>query len=123
VPLARRLFFQLLLENYSILRDAQVPLGKIGPFHPDHVAQILRRPWVACALAWAFYPTLRGTYCSMSGDLPSGRTEIDYYNRHLIDVAGERPCELNRRVYALIKQMQSERIVPRLEMLEELVRN
>src|SRR5260370_30154000 len=43
-PQVRRLFFQLLLENYTILHDAPIPLGKIGPFHPDRVAQILRRP-------------------------------------------------------------------------------
>ncbi len=120
VPLARRLFFQLLLENYTILHDAQIPLGKIGPFHPDRVAQILRRPWVARPFAWAFYPTLRGTYCSMSGDLPSGRTEIDYYNRHLINLAGDRPCPLNRRVYDLVKRMETERIPPGLELLKAL---
>ena len=123
VPTARRLFFQLLLENYSILHDAQIPLGKIGPFHPDRVAGILRCPWVARALAWAFYPTLRGTYCSMSGDLPRGRTEIDYYNRHLIDLARDRPCPLNRHVYDLIKRMEATRLQPGLEMLEELGRN
>jgi 2-dehydropantoate 2-reductase len=123
VAVARRLFFQLLLENYSILHEAHVPLGTIGPFHPDRVVQILRRPWIARALAWAFYPTLRGTYCSMSGDLPKGQTEIDYYNRHLIDLAADRPCPLNRRVYDLIKRMESERIVPQLEVLKELGRN
>jgi len=117
---ARRLFFQLLLENYGILRDAQVPLGTIGPFHPDRVARILRRPLVARTLAWAFYPTLRRTYCSMSGDLPKGRTEIDYYNRHLIDLAGDRPCPINRRIYDLVKRMETERIPPSLEMLKRL---
>ena len=120
---ARRLFFQLLLENYGILHGAQVPLGTIGPFHPDRVAGILRRPWVARALAWAFYPTLRGTYCSMSGDLPKGRTEIDYYNRHLIDLAGDRPCPINRRIYDLVKRMEAERIPPSLEALEKLTRD
>ena len=35
---------------------------------------------MASLLAWAFYPTLRGTYCSMSKDLPAGRTEIENYN-------------------------------------------
>src|SRR5204862_4245081 len=70
VPAARRLFFALLRENYAILRGAGVTLATVGPFHPDTVMGILRRPLVARALAWAFYPTLRGTYCSMSGDLP-----------------------------------------------------
>jgi 2-dehydropantoate 2-reductase len=121
VPEVRRLFFQLLLENYSILHDAKIALGKIGPFHPDRVAQILRRPWVARVLAWAFYPTLRGTYCSMSlYDLLEGRTEIDYFNRHLIDLAGQRPCPLNRRVYEAIKEMESERIWPNPEMLKKI---
>ncbi len=117
---ARRLFFQLLQENYFILRAARVPLGTIGPFHPDRVAGILRRPWLARAMAWAFYPTLRRTYCSMSGDLPKGRTEIDYYNRHLIDLAGQEPCPINRRIYDLVKRMETERIPPGLEMLEKL---
>jgi 2-dehydropantoate 2-reductase len=71
-------------------------------------------------LAWAFYPTLRKTYCSMSGDLPKGQTEIDYYNRHLIDLAGNRPCPLNRRVYDLVKRMERERIRPQTRMLDEL---
>jgi 2-dehydropantoate 2-reductase len=120
-PQVRQLFFQLLLENYTILHEARIPLGKIGPFHPDHVAQILHRPWIARALAWAFYPGLRGTYCSMSPyDLSEGRTEIDYFNGHLIDLADERLCPLNRRVYSFIKRMESERTVPSLEMLEEI---
>jgi 2-dehydropantoate 2-reductase len=121
VPPVRRIFFQFLLENYSILHDAQIPLGTIGPFHPDRVAHILRRPWVARILAWAFYPTLRGTYCSMSGDLPKGRTEIDYYNRHLIELADDRPCPINRRVYDLVKSMETQRIPPSLEIMERLI--
>ncbi len=86
------------------------------------MAEILRRPAIARALAWAFYPTLRGTYCSMTPDLRlfKGRTEIDYYNRHLIELASDRPCPLNRRVYQLIKRMESEQIPPDLEMLGKL---
>jgi 2-dehydropantoate 2-reductase len=117
---ARKLFFDLLRENYTILVDRCVGLAKIGPFHPHTVARILRRGYVAHALAWAFYPTLRRTYCSMSRDLRLGRTEIDYYNRHLIELAGSRPCPLNRRVYALVKRMERERIPPGLERLDEL---
>jgi 2-dehydropantoate 2-reductase len=75
VPLARRLFFALLRENYTILHEAGIPLGKIGPFQPRTVQKILRRPWVARLLSWAFYPSLRGSYCSMNGDLPAGVTE------------------------------------------------
>jgi 2-dehydropantoate 2-reductase len=122
VNAARRLFFKLLLENYSILHEARITLETIGPFHPDRVAGILRRPLIARTLAWAFYPTLRGSYCSMTPDLQlfKGRTEIDYYNRHLIDLAGDRPCPLNRRIFDLIKQMEREKIQPNLEMLNRL---
>jgi 2-dehydropantoate 2-reductase len=120
LPLARRLFFDLLRENYAILRGAAVPLGKVGPLHPHTVARILSRPFVANSLAWAFYPTLRKTYCSMSGDLPKGRTEIEYYNRHLIDLAGERPCPLNRRVYELVRRMEDRRVPPGPRALDEL---
>jgi len=121
VPKARRLFFDLLLENYAILRGAGVPLGKVGPFHPDTVHRILRRRLIANALAWAFYPTLRKTYCSMSADLPRGRTEIDNYNRHLIELAGERPCPINRRVYEVVKRMERERLPATPMVIEELI--
>jgi 2-dehydropantoate 2-reductase len=119
-PQARGLFFDLLRENHAILRRASIALGKVGPLHPSTVAAILRRPWLAHALAWAFYPSLRNTYCSMSGDLPAGRTEIDYYNGHLLELAGDGPCPLNRRVYALVKRMERERLAPHLSVLEQL---
>jgi 2-dehydropantoate 2-reductase len=121
VPKARRLFFDLLLENYAILRGAGVPLGKVGPFHPDTVQRILHRRTLANAFAWAFFPTLRKTYCSMSGDLPRGRTEIDNYNRYLIDLAGDTPCPINRRVYEVVKRMERERAKPTLEVLDQLI--
>jgi 2-dehydropantoate 2-reductase len=120
LPLARRLFFALLRENYTILSGAGVNLGRIGPFHPDTVQRILNQPVVARALAWAFYPSLRGTYCSMNWDLPKGRTEINNYNRYLIELAGGRPCPLNRRVYELIKRMERERLTPCVQMVAEL---
>jgi 2-dehydropantoate 2-reductase len=120
-PKARALFFALLRENYRILRDAKVPLGKIGPFHPGVVDRILRLPLVATAMAWPFSLTLRRTYCSMSGDLPKGRTEIDFYNGHLIKLAGERPCPINRSAYALVKRMEQERHMPALGWLDEMV--
>ena len=120
LPHARRLFFDLLRENYAILHGAGVPLGKVGPLHPDTVAHILSRPWLANSLAWAFYPTLRKTYCSMSGDLPKGRTEIEYYNRHLIDLAGDTSCPINRRVYELVRRMEQQRVAPGVEALDEL---
>ena len=117
---ARQWFFDLLRENYAILRGASVPLGKVGPFHPATVSRILDRRRLAAALAWAFYPSLRGTYCSMSGDLPAGRTEIDYYNGRLIKLAGDRPCPLNRRVYELVRRMERQRLSPGLQRLKEL---
>ncbi|HZT80441.1 MAG TPA: ketopantoate reductase C-terminal domain-containing protein [Gemmataceae bacterium] len=120
VPPARRLFFALLRENHAVLTGAGVALGKVGPFHPATVQRILRRPLVARCLAWAFEPTLRGTYCSMSGDLPRGRTEIDYYNGHLIRLAAGRPCPLNRLVYDLVKRMERERLPPAVEVLGAL---
>jgi 2-dehydropantoate 2-reductase len=120
VPPARRLFFELLRENYAILHGAGIPLGKIGPFHPKTVQRILARGAVARLLAWAFYPTLRGSYCSMSGDLPRGQTEIEYYNGHLIDLAGDRPCPWNRRLYELVKRMERDRLPRGLQVLDEL---
>lgn len=117
---ARRLFFDLLRENYEILHGAGVPLGKVGPLHPRTVATILRRPFVANSLAWAFYPSLRGTYCSMSGDLPRGRTEIAYYNGWLLGLAGSGAFPLNRAVYALVQRMEANRTLPHLAVLQEL---
>jgi 2-dehydropantoate 2-reductase len=121
VPVARRLFFQMLRENYTILHGSGITLAKIGPFHPDTVQWILRHRLAARSLAWAFYPTLRGTYCSMSGDLPKGVTEIDNYNGHLIAVAGARPCPLNRRVYELVKKMEREQLQPSAGVLNDLL--
>jgi 2-dehydropantoate 2-reductase len=122
VPRARRLFFELLRENYAILEGAGVELATIGPFHPRTVRGILRRPWLAHMLAWAFYPSLRGTYCSMSGDLPAGRSEIDHYNGHLIQLAGSRPCPLNRRAHDLVRRMLEQRRRPGLDVLCDLER-
>jgi 2-dehydropantoate 2-reductase len=119
-PRLRALFFDLLRENHAILSRAGIPLGQVGPLHPSTVAAVLRRPWIANALAWAFYPGLRGTYCSMSGDLPAGRTEIDYYNGHLLELAGDGPCPLNRLVYALIQRIERQRLAPHPAHLEPL---
>ena len=117
---ARKLFFALLRENYAILRGAGAPLARIGPFHPDTVQRILATGLVARALSRAFYPTLRGTYCSMHADLPAGRTEIEYYNGHLIQLAQQRNCPLNQRIYDLVKRMERERMPPGPKILDEL---
>jgi len=116
----RRLFFRILLENHAILTGAGLPLGTVGPLRPAIVAAILRRPAVANALAWAFYPSLRGTYCSMAGDIVKGRTEIDNYTGHLLRLAGNRPCPLNRRVYEVIKRLEHRCEVPGVAVLREL---
>ncbi|HSQ55241.1 MAG TPA: ketopantoate reductase C-terminal domain-containing protein, partial [Gemmata sp.] len=82
IPVARKLFFALLQENYRILSAAGIRLGKVGPFHPRTVAWILRRKWLSRLMAKSFEPSLRGTYCSMAGEIQKGRTEIDNYNGH-----------------------------------------
>jgi 2-dehydropantoate 2-reductase len=122
VPLARRLFFGLLQENYTILAAAGIELGKVGPFHPRTVAWILRRKWLARLMARRFEPSLRGTYCSMAGEIQKGRTEIDNYNGHLLRLAEQTgtPAPLNRAVYDLVTRMTAERATPRLGVLDEL---
>ncbi|MFL5330203.1 MAG: ketopantoate reductase family protein [Gemmataceae bacterium] len=117
IPQARRLFFAMLRENFDILTGAGIALGKVGPFHPRTVNWILQRHWLAGLLARAFEPGLRGTYCSMSGDLPKGRTEIANYNGRLVELAGERPCPLNRRAVEVVTRMERERILPHLGAL------
>ncbi|MFO0877640.1 MAG: ketopantoate reductase C-terminal domain-containing protein [Gemmataceae bacterium] len=119
-PRLRGLFFALLRENHAILRHAGLPLEKVGPLHPATVARILARPWLAHLLAWAFYPSLRGTYCSMAPDLPDGPTEIANYNGHLVKLAGDLPCPLNRAVVSLVERMVAERLPPHPDRLEAL---
>jgi 2-dehydropantoate 2-reductase len=72
-------------------------------------------------MAVFFRPSLRGTYCSMSPDLATGRTEIEAYNGHLIRLAGPFPCALNRAVFALIKRMTNEGLMPNRKHLESLM--
>ena len=115
---ARRLFFALLRENYTILKRAGMPLARIGPFHPRTVKKILSVPGLASVMARAFEPSLRGTYCSMSGDIATGRTEIDNYNGRLVNLAGDRPCPMNRRAVEVIETMTRDGIAPNPDMLE-----
>jgi len=124
LPEARLLFFALLQENHRILTAAGVELGKIGPFHPATVAWILRRKWLAGLMAKFFEPSLRGTYCSMAGEIQKGRTEIDNYNGHLIRLADSTasPCPLNRAVYDLVVTMTAKRASPRRDVLASLTR-
>ena len=118
---ARALFFALIRENYEILQRAGAPLAKIGPFHPDTVDRLLRLPLVARLLAIPFARTLRGTYCSMAGDLPNGPTELDNYNGYLLELAGNRICPINRAVYRLARWIEREGLSPKRRWLDELV--
>jgi 2-dehydropantoate 2-reductase len=114
LPWARRLFFALLQENYAILTRSGLELGRVGHFHPATVARILRHGWLSRALARAFEPSLRGTYCSMAGEIEKGRTEIDHYNGYLIRLAAETgtPCPLNQAVYDMVAGMTAARCQP-----------
>jgi len=125
VPAARTLFFGLLQENDRILREAGIELGKVGPFHPRTVAWILRRRWLAKLMARGFEPSLRGTYCSMAGEIRKGRTELDNYNGHLIRLATRSgtPHPLNRAVFDLVARMTSERRESSTDVLRELNRS
>lgn len=113
--LARQLFFALLKENH-----ANIPLARIGPFHPDTVSKILRTPGLPALMAVFFRPSLRGTYCSMTPDISTGRTEIDAYNGHLIRLAGDFPCPLNRAAYALVQKVVNGRLTSKREYLQDM---
>ncbi|QEH37081.1 2-dehydropantoate 2-reductase [Aquisphaera giovannonii] len=106
-PSARRLFFDLLGENFRILSAAGIELGRVGPLRPETVARILRRRWLATAMGRFFEPSLRGTYCSMAGDIERGRTEVENYNGHLIRLARSAgvPCPLNEAAFDLVRSM------------------
>ncbi len=118
--LAKRLFFGLLLENYAVLRHAGLALAKIGPFHPDTVARILRTPGLPALMAMFFRPSLRGTYCSMAPDIGRGETEIEAYNGHLVRLAGNFPCPLNRATVRLIMRITREGMAPRRSHLDNM---
>ena len=121
VAKARKLFFGLIRENYEILKSAAAPLEKIGPFHPDTVDRLLRLPLVARLLAIPFARTLRGTYCSMAGDLPNGPTELENYNGHLLELAGDRSYPLNLAVYRVAQRVEREGYAPDHHWLDELM--
>ena len=123
--LAKTLFFALLLENYAILRNAGIPLARIGPFHPDIVSKILRTPWLPALMAIFFRPSLRGTYCSMAPDIQidQGRTEIDAYTGHLIRLAGDFPCPINRAALTLVEKVTNESLKPQRQHLQYLADN
>ncbi len=122
-PALRRLFVALLQESYRILRQAGVPLGWLGPLPPSLVACVLRcRPLVAL-LAPVFARSLRGTYCSMSGDLTRGRTEVDAYTGSLLQLARQAgiPAPLNTALYELLQQAAACRLHPHPALVEPLL--
>jgi 2-dehydropantoate 2-reductase len=103
---AQRIFFALLQENYRILEAAGKPLGKVGPFHPRTVAKILARPWLAKRLANHFARSLRGTYCSMAGEIETGRTEMEHYTGYLLKLAhGTCAAPLNTAINERVRGM------------------
>ncbi|MFM9845076.1 MAG: ketopantoate reductase family protein [Dongiaceae bacterium] len=118
--LAKRLFFGLLQENYAVLRHAGVPLAKIGPFHPDTVARILKTPGLPELMAIFFRPSLRGTYCSMAADMGRGETEIDAYNGHVLRLAGNNPCPINRAAVNMVTRITREGLAPRRSHLDDM---
>ncbi len=117
---ARRLFFRFLRENHRVLTSAGIQLGRIGPFHPDTVDRILRLPLLARMLAPGFARSLRNTYCSMSGDIERGRTEIDFFNGYLIRLADGEDCPLNLRACEVVRRMEHARATPSLDRLADM---
>jgi 2-dehydropantoate 2-reductase len=88
------------------------------------VAKILRRKWLARTMAKFFEPSLRGTYCSMAGEIEKGRTEIENYNGHLLRLAeGKVDSPLNRAVFDLVKRMEADRAQPDRSVLVALSKN
>ncbi len=116
---ARPLFFALLRENYAILAGAGLPLGRVG-VHPRTAVRLLSMPLVARVLSGPFSRSLENTYCSMSGDIEAGQSEIDHFNGHLVRIAAGRPCPINRAAIAVVERMQRDRERPALERLDEI---
>lgn len=118
---ARKLFFAFLRENFAILRKAQIPLATIGPFHPRIVNRILRTPMLGTMMSGPFSRSLKGTYCSMSGDIELGRTEVDNFNGHLLKIARDELCPFNTSAVRLVNHMAATRTKPELKMLDEFL--
>ncbi len=122
-PPARRLFFALLAENDRILRAAGVRLGWLGPLPPRGVTWVLRRRWLAERLARWLEPSLRGTYCSMAGEIARGRTEIEQYTGHLLRLARQAgvAAPLNAAIYELVQEMTRRRAAPDPAVIDRLL--
>ena len=74
--------------------------------------RILRTPLLGTLMSGPFSRTLRGTYCSMSGDIETGETEVDHFNGHLVRLAQGRDCPLNRIACDLVEEMAAARATP-----------
>ncbi len=122
-PVAKKLFIGLLKENYSILKHAGKPLEKVGPMHPDMVNKILNHTFVINLFALFFKPSLKGTYCSMAPDILTDRTEIEAYNGHLVALAGDFPCPLNRAAIHMIEKIVSNQLTPGIQHLNTMMNN
>ncbi len=120
-PVAKKLFIALLRENYAILNHAGINLEKVGPIHPDLVNKILSHPLVVNLFALFFKPSLKGTYCSMAPDIHTNNTEIDAYNGHLVTLAGNFPCPLNRAAIDMINNVISNQLSPDMEHLHSML--
>jgi 2-dehydropantoate 2-reductase len=57
----------------------------------------------------------------MAPDIGSGRTEIAAYNGHLVRLAGNLPCPLNRAAVALVERISAERLAPHRRHLEAML--
>ena len=119
-PVAQRLFFALLRENYAILRRSGMKLARIGPFHPWVVNLILSIPGLAKTFAHFFRPSLSGTYCSMAADIESGRTEVAAYNGYLEQLSKGTDCPINVAVIRMLETMKEKCLKPSRNLLAGL---
>lgn len=119
-PRIRPIFLGLLRENLGIMASAGIELGKVGPFSPNTVVSILRNRWITNLLASWFQKSLDKTYCSMSGDWQTGETELEGYLGHMIRLAGNHPCPLNRALYDWCKDRLSRKMAPSMELVDIL---
>ena len=58
---------------------------------------------------------------STTAAVPTGRTEIDFYNGHLVALAKDYLCPLNRGILELVKRMEKEGTPPHPDKLETLL--
>jgi len=56
----------------------------------------------------------------VSPDIPIGRTEIEAYNGHLIRLAGDFPCPLNRAALGMVEKLTREDLQPERKYLDAM---